>query len=41
MTDPYSEPNGVLRNSLGITDATELSEAEADIAALELAIRPA
>lgn len=38
MTDPYSEPNGVLRNSLGITDATELSEAEADIAAVELAI---
>lgn len=38
MTDPYSEPNGVLRNSLGITDAAELSAAEADIAAVELAI---
>jgi cell filamentation protein len=38
VTDPYSEPNGVLRNSLGITDANELSEAEADIAAVELAI---
>ncbi|MGW3389986.1 Fic/DOC family protein [Streptomyces cinereoruber] len=38
MTDPYSEPNGVLRNSLGITDANELSEAESDIAAVELAI---
>ncbi|MFE6456818.1 Fic/DOC family protein [Streptomyces cinereoruber] len=38
MTDPYSEPNGVLRNSLGITDANELSEAASDIAAVELAI---
>ncbi|MEV4938809.1 Fic/DOC family protein [Streptomyces zaomyceticus] len=38
MTDPYSEPNGVLRNSLGITDPSELSEAEADIAVVELAV---
>jgi cell filamentation protein len=38
VTDPYSEPNGVLRNSLGITDAAELSRAETDIAAVELAI---
>ncbi|QNP63053.1 Fic/DOC family protein [Streptomyces genisteinicus] len=38
MTDPYSEPNGTLRNSLGISNANELSEAEADIAAVELAI---
>lgn len=38
MIDPYSEPNGVLRNSLGITDAAELSEAESDLAAVELTI---
>jgi cell filamentation protein len=38
VTDPYIELNGVLRNSLGITGAAELSEAEADIATVELAI---
>ncbi|WP_381799109.1 hypothetical protein [Streptomyces niveus] len=31
MNDPYSMPNGVLRNELGITDHQLLAAAEADI----------
>ncbi len=31
MNDPYSTPNGVLRNKLGITDHQLLAAAEADI----------
>ncbi|GAA2660767.1 hypothetical protein [Streptomyces vastus] len=31
MNDPYVQPNGVLRNRLGITDAATLATAEADI----------
>jgi cell filamentation protein len=31
VNDPYSMPNGVLRNKLGITDRQLLAEAEADI----------
>jgi cell filamentation protein len=38
VTDPYALPNGTLRNNLGITDAAELSRAEADLAAVELSI---
>ena len=31
MNDPYSMPNGALRNKLGITDHQLLDAAEADI----------
>ncbi|MEH0511621.1 MULTISPECIES: Fic/DOC family protein [unclassified Streptomyces] len=31
MNDPYTMPNGVLRNELGITDHQQLAAAEADI----------
>ncbi|MFD3482104.1 Fic/DOC family protein [Streptomyces sp. NPDC058665] len=31
MNDPYTMPNGVLRNNLGITDHQLLAAAEADI----------
>ncbi len=36
MRDPYVYPNGVLKNTLNITDAQELKQAEADICMLNL-----
>lgn len=40
-TDPYIDPvTGILKNSLGITDQTELEEAEADISTVVLASLP-
>lgn len=37
MSDPYADPRtGVLRNLLGITDAAELADAEADITAARI-----
>jgi fido (protein-threonine AMPylation protein) len=35
-TDPYSLPNGTLRNRLGIDDAKALEAAEADITGARL-----
>ncbi len=43
MTDPYLEPNGVLRNRLGITDADLLDQAQYEqvyLRQLKLADRP-
>lgn len=36
MKDPYSLPNGTLRNLLGIDDAAALQSAEADITGARL-----
>lgn len=36
MNDPYTQPNGVLHNLLGIDDSSALASAEADITSARL-----